>query len=105
MTTNPVFSFLFAKYQVLQKQGLNGTDEARQLFGEMMAYAPPEYKEAAHEIAVKMSLIPEKPDGYSDDGEPLYKLYAMCECLEINPDEIPEYILKNAHTGTMHWVN
>jgi hypothetical protein len=104
-TTNPVFSFLFAKYKALHEQGLDDTVEARQLFGEMMVYAPPEYKEAAHELAVKMGLMPDKPDGYSDDGEPLYSLDAMCERLEINPDEIPGYILKNAHTGTMHRVN
>jgi hypothetical protein len=78
-TTNPVFSFLFAKYKALHEQGLDDTVEARQLFGEMMVYAPPEYKEAAHELAVKMGLMPDKPDGYSDDGEPLYSLDAMCE--------------------------
>ena len=104
-TKNPVFSFLFAQYRALHKQGLDNTDEGRQLFNEMMNYAPPEYQEAAHELAVQMGLMPDKPDGYSDDGEPLYRLDAMCERLEINPDEIPEHILKNAHTGQMHRVN
>ena len=105
MTSNPVFYYLMDQYKALQAQGLDNTAEARQLFGEMMAYAPPESMEAAHEIAVQMGLMPDKPDGYSDDGEPLYILDTMCERLEINPDEIPEYILKNAHTGHMHRVN
>ena len=105
MTSYPVFYHLMDQYKALQAQGLDNTDEARQLFGEMMAYAPPKYREAAHELAVQMGLMPDKPDGYSDDGEPLYSLDAMCERLEINPDEIPDYILKNAHTGHMHRVN
>ena len=104
-TTNPVFSFLFAQYRALHKQGLDNTDEGRQLFGEMMAYAPPEYLEAAHGIAAKMGLMPDKPDGYSDDGEPLYRVDAMCKRLDIDPEEIPESLLTGAHTGNIHRAN
>lgn len=102
--SNPVFHFLFDQYKQLVDQGLDRTDEARHLFGEMMAYAPPEYHQAAHDLAVEMGLIPAQPDGYSDDGEPLYDMEAMCERLGVNPDDIPAEILNGAYTGTVHRV-
>ena len=103
--SNPVFHYLVDQYKQLVDQGLDRTDEAHKLFGEMMAYAPPEYQKVAQDMAVEMGLMPDKPVGYSDDGEPLYNLEAMCEQLEINPDDVPDFILADAYTGTVHRVN
>jgi hypothetical protein len=102
--TNSVFHYLFSQYKTLVDQGLASTEGARHLFGEMMAYAPPEYMKAAHRIAVEMGLFPDRPDGYSDDGQPLYNMEAMCERLGINPDDVPEYITKDGYAGTVHRV-
>ena len=103
--SNPVFHYLLDQYQQLVDQGLDRTDEANNLFGEMMRYAPPEYQKVAHDMAVQMGLMPEKPDGYSDDGEPLYNLDAMRERLGVNPDDVPDHILAEAYTGNVHRVN
>lgn len=105
MMNNPVFHYLFAQYKLLMAQGLDDTDEAVHLFGEMIAYAPPEYLDAAHDIAVEMKLMPKLPDGYSDDGEPMFNLESTCKRLGIKPDDVPDYILKKAYTGTVHKVN
>lgn len=67
--SNPVFSYLFEQYKQLAAQGLDRTEEARHIFGEMMACAPDEYLEVARSIAVEMVLMPEQPDGYSDTGD------------------------------------
>ena len=102
--TNPVFLYLFDQYKSLIDQGLARTEEARHLFGEMMAYAPEEYLEAARKIAIDMGLFPERPDAYSDDGQPLYNLEAMCERLGVNPDDVPADLMQHAYTGPVHRV-
>lgn len=102
--TNPVFHHLFSQYKALHDQGLDRTEEARQLFGEMMQYAPPEYQKAAHDIAVELGLMPALPDAYSDSGEPLYKLDAMLERLGLVESDIPDDFWQHAHTGPVHLV-
>lgn len=69
--TSPVFHYLFDQYKSLVDQGLAQTEEGRRLFAEMMAYAPDAYLDAARKIAIEMELLPERPDAYTDDGQPL----------------------------------
>jgi hypothetical protein len=94
--SNPVFHYLFAQYKLPRERGLEGTDEARRLFSEMLTYALPEYLEVAYDAVVEMGLIPKQADGCSDDGEPLFDLESLCERLNINPDDVPDHLLKNA---------
>lgn len=105
MTTNPTFDYLLNQYMALHEQGLSKTEEASQLFGEMMFYAPEEFQALAREKAIEMGLMPAKPDGYSPTGEPLYNLDAMCERLDIDPEEIPDFIMEHAYQGEVHSVN
>lgn len=109
MTTNPIFIHLMQKYADLHDAGLDRTPEASQLFVEAMNYAPEEFKKIAHDVAVELGLIPDKPDYYSDDGEPLYELEGIAERLGINPAQaladMPDCIKENFHTGNAHRAN
>lgn len=102
--SNPVFLFLMGKYAELQEQGLGQTPEASTLFGEMMRYAPPEFQQVAHDMAVKMGLLPKIPDGYSDNGEPLYNLDTMLERLGLDERDLPDHFWQDAHTGPVNRV-
>jgi hypothetical protein len=102
---NPVYVRLMTQYAELHEAGLAETTEASDLFCEAMQYAPDSIKEMAHKTAVEMGLMPEKPDGYSDDGEPLYFMEKQCERLGIDPADVPEHLTRNAYQGTVHRVN
>ena len=103
-TLNPTFVFLMEKYTGLRCAGLERTEEARLLFSEAMQYAPDEFLKMAHEEAVAMGLMPETPDAYSDDGEPLYNLEAMAERLGIDMADVPDDLISASYTGTVHRV-
>jgi hypothetical protein len=49
-----------------------------------------------------MGLMPEKPDGYSDDGEPLYNMEKQCERLGIDPADVPEHLTRRAYRGNFN---
>jgi hypothetical protein len=99
---NPVFVRLMTQYAELHEAGQAETPEARDLFCEAMQYAPDSIKEMAHKKAVEMGLMPEKPDGYRDDGEPLYDMGKQCERLGINPDDVPEHLTRRAYRGNFN---
>lgn len=105
---NPTFKFLMTKYAELHDAGLDDTEEARQVFTEAMRFAPPEFLGTAHNVAVEMGLIPERPDGYSDDGEPLYELEGIAQRLGLDPqqvmDDMPDSIREGSHRGAVHRV-
>lgn len=109
MTTNPTFTHLMQKYADLHDAGLDSTKEARQLFAEAMNYAPEEFKKIAHDTAVELGLIPDQPDYYTNDGEPLYALNGLAERLGIDPAhalaDMPDCIKQNFHTDNVHRVN
>lgn len=104
MTINPLFIHLMDRYMALDAAGLGDSDEAHRLFVEAMNYAPESFRRDLRGKAIELGLMPEKPDGYSDDGQPLYDMEAMCERLGVNPDDIPAEILHCAYTGTVHRV-
>jgi hypothetical protein len=104
MNVNPLFIHLMDRYMALDAAGLGDTDEACQLFVEAMDYAPESFKRDLRSKAIELGLMPEKPDGYSDDGQPLYHLEAMANRLGIDPEEIPETIKQFGYTGTVHSV-
>jgi hypothetical protein len=97
--SNPIFIHLMTKYAELREAGLDRTEEASILFEEMMRYAPPEYQQIAHEMIVEAGLMPEKPDCYSDDGEPLYDLAGIAKRLGVEVADIPERFKERAHQG------
>ena len=104
-TINPLFLHLSAKYQELRDLGLDRTPEASRIFMEMMSYAPEAFMGAAHQVMVEMELLPVRPDGYGEDGQPLYNVEAIAKRLNIDPATIPEHLLEGAYAGRVHSVN
>lgn len=87
MSQSPVFDYLFDTYQQLSEAERESA-EGRVLFGELITHAPPECKRIIDEAAREMALMPERPHGYDDDGNPLYSLEQIAERLGVRPDEI-----------------
>ena len=100
MTTR--FKQLLREYGELRDAGLDDTDEARRLFMMMMECAPDTHLDAAHGIAVDMGLMPEKPDGYSDDGQALYCIDGIAKRIGIDVADIDERFKERAHVGPVH---
>jgi hypothetical protein len=96
------FKQLMREYGELRDSGRDDTEEARLLFIEMMECAPDECLDTAHEIAVDMGLMPEKPDGYSDDGQALYSLDGIAKRIGVDVADIDERFKELAHVGPFH---
>ena len=102
---NPVWLHLMSQYKALCDAGQSNTEAASDLFSEAYGYAPDSFKQMMHDKAIELGLMPEQPDGYSDDGEPLYFMEKQCERLGIDPAEVPEHITRNSYHGPVHRVN
>jgi hypothetical protein len=116
MSQSPVFDHLFELYQRLS-DAERESSEGRVLFGELIIHAPPEHKRIIDEVAKKMDLMPDRPHGYDDDGNPLYSLEQIAERLGVAPEEIDKSIREfaqardsmglpplNIYAGTVHRV-
>ena len=117
MSQSPVFDHLLDMSQRLsdaERESLEG----RVLFGELIVHAPPEHKRIIDEVAKELKLMPDHPNGYDDDGTPLYSLEQIAERLGIAPEDIAESMSDFAqaredmglpplvfHTGTVHRVH
>ena len=102
---NPVWLHLMGQYKALCDAGQQHSEQASDLFNEAYGYAPEVFKKALHDEAIELGLMPEQPDGYTDDGEPLYFMEKQCERLGIDPAEVPEHLTRNSYPGTVHRVN
>ena len=90
-TSNPTFDYLFARYKQLRADGQDHTEEARLLFMEMMAYAPPEYLAVAYQCVDEMNLVPE-PDSYTDDGTPMISLSTLAKHQGLRMEEAEDML-------------
>jgi len=52
-----------------------------------MELAPESFKRDVHDMAVEMGLMPAIPDGYTDDGQPVYRLDGIADRLGISLEE------------------
>ena len=102
---NPAFFTLMHQYKALCDAGQQYSEQASDLFNEAYGCAPEVFKKALHDEAVAQGLIADKPDAYSDDGEPLYFMEKQCERLGIDPAEVPEHLTRNSYHGAVHRVN
>lgn len=99
---NPIFLHLMSKYKEVCDAGGKHSEEAAALFAEAYNYAPDDFKKLCHDKAVELDLMPATPDGYSDDGEPLYIMEKICERLGVDPADVPEHLTRHAHKGNFH---
>jgi len=58
-----------------------------------------------HDDALAQGLIADKPDAYTDDGEPLYFMEKQCERLGIDPADVPEHLTRHRCYGAVHQAN
>ena len=105
MVNEQKFRELMLRYQDLDAAGLGDTEEASLVFIDAMCVAPEDFKRDIHRIVVELGVIPATPDGYTDDGEPLYFLDKTASRLGISPDDVPEHLRKNSYQGPMHRTN
>jgi uncharacterized protein (DUF1800 family) len=74
-------------YSRLSEAGLAQTPEAADAFQRMYDAAPESFRQEMHDMAVEMGLMPSVPDGYTDDGEPVYALEGLANRLGIDHEE------------------
>ena len=85
---NPVWLHLMSQYKALCDAGQSNTEQASDLFNEAYGYAPDSFKQMMRDKAIELGLMPEQPDAYSDDGEPLYFMEKQCARTS-NPTRLP----------------
>jgi hypothetical protein len=61
--------------------------ETGKALAQAMEIAPEGLKQRMHDMAVEMDLIPAIPDGYTDDGQPVYRLDGIADRLGISLEE------------------
>ncbi|MBV5309577.1 hypothetical protein [Chromatium okenii] len=75
------------EYSELVAQGLGESPAAARAFARMMENAPQSFMDVAHDVAMEMGLMPEKPDAYTANGEPVYLLESIATRLGISKEE------------------
>jgi hypothetical protein len=74
-------------YQKLRDQGLEWTAPGLAAWQKVIDLAPPALLEAMHAVAVGMGILPDKPDGYSTDDQPVYRLEDIARRLGLSEEE------------------
>lgn len=81
--------------------------EARALWDQAFEFAPPEFRKAAHDMAVKLDLLPETRY-VNDDGEPVYSVEQIAEKLGIPvkqaQEDLREKFGDQVQVGNFHLV-
>ena len=83
----PEFLSAWRLYSQLHAAGLEKSSEAAEAFQRMYDAAPESFRQEMHDMAVQMGLMPSLPDGYTDDGEPVYSLEGLANRLGVSPEE------------------
>lgn len=74
-------------YSALSKAGRGHTQEGAEAFQRVYDLAPESFRQEMHDMAVQMGLRPPKPDGYTEDGQPIYSLEGIAKRLGISMEE------------------
>lgn len=74
-------------YSQLHAAGLEKSPEAAEALQRMYDAAPESFRQEMHDMAVQMGLMPSVPDGYTDDGEPVYSLEGLADRLGVSPED------------------
>lgn len=61
--------------------------ETGRALAQAMELAPESFKRNVHDMAVEMGLMPTVPDGYTDDGQPVYTLEGFATRMGISLEE------------------
>ena len=93
-------------YEKLESSGQH--EEASHIFAQMLPLMPPEMQDRVHNKAVELGLMPEKPHGYTDAGDAMYRLEDIAEraglTLEEAEESISKFNVRPAQFGVIHTV-
>jgi len=84
---SPEFLAAGAECTRLRNAGLSQTPEGAQAFRRMYDAAPEFFRKEMRDMAVQMGLMPKVPDGYTDEGHPLYRLEGIAKRLGVSEEE------------------
>ena len=91
--TPPEFFKAYNHYQAMVKQYGDKHPVTEQAFLLTLNYAPEHIKEEMHQKAKELNLLP-PPSGYTDDGEPMYRLEDIAKHLGMNFEDAEQHLLQ-----------
>jgi hypothetical protein len=90
---NPEFFKAFNHYKAMLEQYGEHHPITEQAFMLTMHYTPEYIKEEMHQKAKELNLLP-PPSGYTDDGEPMYRLEDIAKHFGISFEEAEQHLLR-----------
>lgn len=90
---NPEFFKAFDHYKAMIEQYGEHHPITEQALMLTMHYTPEHIKEEMHQKAKELNLLP-PPSGYTDDGEPMYRLEDIAKHFGISPEEAEQQLLQ-----------
>ena len=90
---NPEFFKAFDHYKAMREQYGEHHPITEQALILTMHYTPEHIKEEMHQKAKELNLLP-PPSGYTDDGEPMYRLEDIAKHFGISFEEAEQRLLQ-----------
>ena len=90
---HPEFFKAFDHYKAMVKQYGDDHPITEQALILTMHYTPEHIKEEMHQKAKELNLLP-PPSGYTDDGEPMYRLEDIAKHFGISFEEAEQHLLQ-----------
>jgi hypothetical protein len=87
---SPEMHAAIAVFMNLQRAGLGETDEGHIAMMKVMDLAPEWLLDEFGDMGREMGVMPSKPTGYTDEGEPMYSLDAIGAALDLTEAEAAE---------------
>ena len=90
---NPEFFKAFDHYKNMVKQYGNDHPITEQAFILTLHYTPEHIKAEMHEQAKELNLLP-SVSGYTDDGQPMYRLEDIAKHLDMSVEDAEQHLLQ-----------
>ena len=90
---NPAFFKAFDHYKNMVKQYGNDHPITEQAFMLTLHYTPEHIKAEMHEKAKELNLLP-SVSGYTDDGQPMYRLEDIAKHLDMSVEDAEQHLLQ-----------
>lgn len=90
---NPEFFKAFDHYKNMVKQYGNDHPITEQAFILTLHYTPEHIKAEMHEKAKELNLLP-SVSGYTDDGQPMYRLEDIAKHLDMSVEDAEQHLLQ-----------
>jgi|WetSurMetagenome_2_1015567.scaffolds.fasta_scaffold1556497_2 hypothetical protein len=88
---SPEFLESVEAYSLLEESGIDeNSPELMAAWDRMIKHAPRALMMELQAKAVEFGLLPSRPDGYMENGKPVYTLQSVAQCLGISEQEARE---------------